>query len=209
MTETGTTTLVIMGVSGSGKTTIARELVERLGWTFAEGDDFHPPANVEKMRSGQPLDDEARRSWLGSIAAWIGEREAAGENAIVTCSALKRGFRDLLRDGHPSVLFVHVDVSRDILRKRLGSRKGHYMPASLLDSQLATLEPLQADEPGFTVPGDEPPDEVADRVVRELRTLSRDRPRVGDEPGSVPDAPGVPPGARFSCQNDTTREELP
>lgn len=207
MTHTGTTTLVIMGVSGSGKTTIARALVERLGWTFAEGDDFHPPANVEKMRAGHPLDDEDRWPWLRSVAAWIGEQEAAGENVILTSSALKRAYRDLLREGHPSVLFVHVDVPADVLRKRLVSRTGHYMPASLLDSQLAILEPLQPDEPGFPVPADEPPDEVADRVV--AHTLSRDRPRVGDEPGSVPDAPGVPPAARCTCQTDTTREESP
>lgn len=192
MTDAGTTTLVIMGVSGSGKTTIALELVERLGWTFAEGDDFHPPANVEKMRSGQPLDDADRWPWLRSIAAWIGEREAAGENAIITCSALKRAYRDLLCDGHPSVHLVHVDVSKDILRERLGSRKGHYMPASLLDSQLATLEPLQPDEPGFAVRGDGPPDEAADQVVEELRK-PRFLPRsAARRAAAEPDRPGPP-----------------
>ena len=176
MSEAGrarTTTLVVIGVSGSGKTTIAQELARRLGWPFAEGDDFHPPANVEKMRSGQPLDDEDRWPWLRSVAEWIGKREAAGENAIVTCSALKRAYRDLLRDGHPSVWFAQVMVSVDLLRQRLGSRKGHYMPASLLDSQLATLEPLQPDERGRVIPAEDEPGAVADRVLRMLRTSAR------------------------------------
>lgn len=182
MTDASTITLVIMGVSGSGKTTIALELVQRLGWVFAEGDDFHPPANVEKMRSGHPLDDEDRWPWLSSIAAWIGEREAAGENAIVTCSALKRAYRDLLRAGHPSVHFIHVDLSPEVLRDRLGGRQGHYMPASLLDSQLAMLEPLQPDEPGFAVPGDEPPDQVADLVTGELRKRGMPAPMLEEAP---------------------------
>ena len=169
MTGDGTTTLVVMGVAGSGKSAVALELVKRLGWAFAEGDDFHPSANVAKMRSGRPLDDEDRWPWLRAIAEWIGERAAAGQCAIVTCSALKRAYRELLGDGHPSVHFVHVDVSTDVLRERIGHRQGHFMPTSLLDSQLATLEPLQPDEPGFAVPADGPLDEVADRVVDELR----------------------------------------
>jgi gluconokinase len=160
---------LLMGVSGSGKTTIGAMLAGRLGWTYAEADDFHPPANVEKMRSGHPLDDDDRWPWLRTIAGWIGEREAAGQGAVVTCSALKRAYRELLRDGHPSVHFVHVAVSLPVLRERLGSRQGHYMPASLLDSQLATLEPLEPDEPGFAAAGDESPDEVADQIVSELR----------------------------------------
>lgn len=169
MTDAGTTTLVIMGVSGCGKSTVAHRLVERLGWAFAEGDDFHPPSSVAKMRSGHPLDDDDRWPWLRAIAGWIGEREAAGDSAVVTCSALKRGYRETLRDGHPSVLFVHVDVSTDVLRERLGGRQGHYMPASLLDSQLATLERVQPDEPGFAAPSNGPPDEVAELVLAELR----------------------------------------
>lgn len=169
MTGAGTTTVVVMGVAGSGKSTVGRELVKRLGWEFAEGDDFHPPANVAKMRPGHPLDDDDRWPWLRTIADWIGEREAAGQNAIVTCSALKRAYRDLLGSGHPSVHFVHVDVPTDVLRERMGRRQDHYMPPSLLDSQLATLERLQPDEPGFAVAGDGPLDEVADRVVDELR----------------------------------------
>lgn len=149
-----TTTLVVMGVSGCGKTTVARGVAEQLGWPFAEGDDFHPVANVAKMHAGIPLDDDDRQPWLLALADWIGEREAAGESAVLTCSALKRRYRDLLRSGHPSVLFAHVSVDPDVLRERLARRKGHYMPASLLDSQLAALEPLQPDESGITVPGD-------------------------------------------------------
>src|SRR5688500_8429764 len=103
-----TTSIVVMGVSGSGKSTVAAGLVERLGWEFAEGDDFHPRENVEKMRSGLPLDDDDRRPWLRSLADWIGEREQAGTSVVVTCSALKRSYRDVLRDGHPSVWFAHV-----------------------------------------------------------------------------------------------------
>lgn len=163
-----TTTLVVMGVSGSGKTTVATAVAQRLGWVFAEGDDFHPAANVEKMRSGHPLSDEDRAPWLETLAEWIGAHEAAYENAVVTCSALKRSYRDLLRDGHPSVCFVHVTASAETIRRRLERRHGHYMPATLLDSQLATLEPLQPDEPGLTLPGDGEPEAVVDELVTRL-----------------------------------------
>src|SRR3954468_9428051 len=143
-----TTSIVVMGVSGSGKSTVAAALVDRLGWEFAEGDDFHPPANVEKMRAGIPLDDDDRWPWLRRLAAWIGEHEKAGRNVVVTCSALKRKYRDVLRDGHPSVWFAHVRADPELIRDRIEHRTGHYMPASLLDSQLAILEPLADDEPG-------------------------------------------------------------
>jgi gluconokinase len=164
----GTTSVVVMGVSGSGKSTVAEVLVERLGWEFAEGDDLHPPANVEKMRAGHPLDDDDRRPWLRALAAWIGERERAGRPVVVTCSALKRSYRDLLRDGHPSVWFAHVTADPEVLRQRIGHRTGHYMPASLLDSQLATLEPLQDDEPGARISGNGPPDAVVDHLLAAL-----------------------------------------
>jgi gluconokinase len=161
-------TLVVMGVSGSGKTTVARGVADRLHWVFAEGDDFHPEANVAKMSAGQPLTDDDRWPWLERLADWIGKREEAGENAVLTCSALKRTYRDLLAHGHPSVRFVHVTVSTQTLRTRLQQRRGHYMPASLLDSQLAALEPLHSDEPGLTLPGDGAPDEVVDELIRRL-----------------------------------------
>src|SRR5215218_1642283 len=146
-----TLTFLVMGVSGVGKSSVAAELVARTGWVFAEGDEFHPERNRAKMASGRPLDDDDRWPWLRSLAAWIGEQEAAGRNAIVTCSALKRSYRDLLRDGHPSVRFVHLLAPPELIKNRVDARRGHYMPPSLLASQLDTLEPLAPDEPGFGV----------------------------------------------------------
>ena len=140
-----------MGVSGTGKSTVATLLAQHLGWPMAEGDDFHSAANVAKMHAGHPLTDADRLPWLHSIADWIGAREAAGSGGVVTCSSLKRSYRDLLRDGHPDVRFVCLVGSRELLESRLDHRVGHFMPASLLDSQLATLEPLQPDEPGATI----------------------------------------------------------
>ena len=168
-----TTSIVVMGVSGSGKTSAARELERQLGWKFIEGDDLHPEANVAKMAAGHPLEDEDRWPWLRRVAEVIGEREAAGTSLVLTCSALKRSYRDLLRDGHPSVWFAHMQVSQQVLADRLAQRKGHYMPPSLLDSQLTTLEPLAEDEPGDVIAGDAP----LDRTVAEvLSDLGRERP---------------------------------
>ena len=162
------TAVVVMGVSGSGKTTVAVELARRLGWEFAEGDDHHPAANVEKMRSGVPLDDADREPWLRTLAGWIAERERAGASCVLTCSALRRSYRDLLRTGNTSVFFAHVDVPERVLVERVTARTGHYMPPSLLTSQLATLEPLQQDEPGVTVPGTGDPASVVDAIVAAL-----------------------------------------
>ena len=164
-----TTSLVVMGVSGSGKTTVAQAAAKQLGWVFAEGDDFHPPANVAKMHAGIPLTDEDRWPWLRALADWIGAREAAGQDCVLTCSALKRVYRDLLDDGHPSVRFVHITASPETIRRRLELRRGHYMPASLLDSQLATLEPLAPDEPGLTLPGDGEPAAVLRDLICHLQ----------------------------------------
>src|SRR5918912_3722621 len=130
-----TTSIVVMGVSGSGKTSVAQELTRQLGWDYIEGDALHPEANVAKMSAGIPLDDADRWPWLRRIAEVIGEHEAAGSSFLVTCSALKRSYRDLLRNGHPSVWFAHVQVSQEVLTDRLRQRQGHYMPPSLLGSQ--------------------------------------------------------------------------
>jgi gluconokinase len=166
-----TTSIVVMGVSGSGKTSVAVELARRLGWDCIEGDELHPEANVAKMRAGIPLDDEDRRPWLRTVAAVIGERERAGTSFLVTCSALKRSYRDLLRDGHPSVWFAHVAPSEQVLTERLAARTGHYMPPSLLSSQLATLEPLAADEPGAAASGERSVEHTADELLAALRAV--------------------------------------
>jgi gluconokinase len=157
-----------MGVSGSGKSTVADGLVKRLGWKFAEGDDFHPTANVEKMRAGHPLDDDDRWPWLRRLADWIGEHERAGESVVVTCSALKRTYRDLLCEGHPSVWFAHVTADAALIRERMERRSGHYMPVSLLDSQLALLEPLGDDEPGASISGAGTPEVVVEHLLTAL-----------------------------------------
>ncbi len=162
------TAVVVMGVSGSGKTTVAVELARRMQWEFAEGDDHHPAANVAKMRAGIPLDDADREPWLRGLAGWIAERERSGTSCVLTCSALRRSYRDLLRQGNTSVYFASVDVPEEVLIERVTARTGHYMPPSLLTSQLATLEPLQQDEPGVTVPGTGNPAAVVDAIVAAL-----------------------------------------
>jgi gluconokinase len=158
--------VVVMGVSGVGKTTVGRGLASALGWTFAEGDDFHPAANVAKMAAGVPLSDDDRWPWLQAIGDWADERLAEGRSAVVTCSALKRSYRDRLRAGRPTLRFCEIDAPADVLGARVERRSGHYMPASLLPSQLATLEPLGADEPGVRVTSAVPPD----RTVRDALT---------------------------------------
>jgi gluconokinase len=151
---------VVMGVSGTGKSTIARLLTEDLGWPSAEGDDFHSAANVAKMHAGHPLTDADRAPWLAAIADWIGACETAGSGGVVTCSALKRSYRDELRRGHPDVRFICLVGGHDLLESRLENRTGHFMPASLLDSQLATFEPLAPDEPGASIDVSLPPEQI-------------------------------------------------
>ena len=162
---TATTTLVVMGVSGVGKTTVATALAERSGWSYAEGDDLHPEANRAKMAAGHPLDDDDRWPWLRRIADRIGEQEAAGRSTVITCSALRRRYRDLLRAGHPSVRFVYLAAAEPVLRARVGSRRHRYMPAALLDSQLADLEPPGDDEPAITVDATCPVPEIVTVVL--------------------------------------------
>jgi gluconokinase len=162
------TTLVLMGVAGSGKSSVMAELRDRLGWPTLEGDELHPPANVRKMAAGTPLTDRDRAPWLRRIARWIGEREREGVSSLVTCSALRRDYRDLLRDGHASVWFVHLDAPPRVLEARMERRTGHFMPASMLASQLATLEPLGRDEPGWTIDASAPIEAAAQVIVERL-----------------------------------------
>jgi gluconokinase len=154
------TIIVVMGVASSGKTTVAEALARKLDWPFRDADSFHPPANVAKMSAGTPLGDEDRWPWLEAIVAWMDARHAAGENGIVTCSALKRSYRDKLRTTKAAMQLVHLHGSRDVLAARIAARKAHFMPASLLDSQLATLEMPGADELVHTVSVDREPGEI-------------------------------------------------
>jgi gluconokinase len=165
--------VVVLGVSGAGKTTVARAVADRLGWPFAEADEFHPAANVEKMRAGHPLDDSDRRPWLEALHAYVVAEAAAGRSVVMTCSCLKRAYRETLTAGLPAVFFVQLEVPRAVLEERLRNRVGHYMPASLLGSQLDTLEPLGPDEPGIIVRADHPPAEVIETVLAKLEKALR------------------------------------
>lgn len=162
------THLVIMGVSGSGKTTLAELLAQRLGWPSAEADEFHSEANIAKMSAGTALVDGDRWPWLRSIRDWMTANAQAGNGTIVTCSALKRSYRDLLREAEGRVRFVHVTADPQMLAERLQHRSGHFMPGSLLPSQLATLEPLEADEDGIALPNNTTEQDLADRALAGL-----------------------------------------
>jgi gluconokinase len=172
--------VVVMGVSGSGKTTVAKGISTSTGLTFAEADEFHSEFNVAMMRAGLPLDDADRWPWLRALAAWVAARSTEGVSTVLACSALTRSYRDVLRQGSPGMDFVHLDGSAEVIRERMSSRAGHYMPASLLDSQIATLEPLQADESGLVLDVSLPPDELVSAAVSRLglpscRVALRDR----------------------------------
>ncbi|KAB8166507.1 AAA family ATPase [Streptomyces sp. 3MP-14] len=164
------TTVVVMGVSGVGKTTVARPLAERLGVPFAEADDFHSPANIAKMSAGTPLTDEDREPWLEAIGRWLRERRESGEGGVVTCSALKRSYRDLLRaEADGEVFFLHLTGSSELVGERIERRTDHFMPPSLLRSQLATLEPLGEDETGLSLDVSPGPEQLVAEAVRGLR----------------------------------------
>jgi len=160
--------LVLMGVSGSGKTTVARIIAERLRWPFEEGDALHPPANVAKMAAGHPLTDEDRAPWLAKVADWVDARLDAGESGVITCSALKRKYRELIDRRGERVEFVYLHGSRELIASRLAGRHGHFMPSSLLDSQFATLEEPGADEPAIRVEIGEPPEAIATDIAAAL-----------------------------------------
>ncbi|HEX5565538.1 MAG TPA: gluconokinase [Streptomyces sp.] len=148
-----------MGVSGSGKTTVGTLLAGKLGVPYAEADDFHPARNVAKMASGVPLDDDDRRPWLDAIAAWLEDRDEHG--GVVSCSALRRRYRDRLRKAAPDLFFIHLTGSPELIAERMTRRKGHFMPPELLLSQISALEPLEPDEAGAVIPVDGSPEEIA------------------------------------------------
>ena len=168
--------IVVMGVSGSGKSTVAMGIATAMGWEFAEGDEFHSQADVEKMARGEPLTDDDRWPWLRLIGDWISDRVSRGQSAVVACSALRRAYRDVLREGRPQVRFCHVLADPEVVAARMRHREGHYMPAALLPSQLATLEDLDADEPGVVVSNEGSQQEVLDRALRALERHEEDSP---------------------------------
>jgi gluconokinase len=168
--------VVVMGVSGSGKTTVASMLAGRLHWPFAEADDFHPPENIAKMHAGIPLDDEDRLPWLRAIAAQIDHWRAAGENGVITCSALKRRYREIIIGARPEVRLVYLKGELEIIHRRMVARHGHFMPASLLRSQFDTLEEPTPDERPIVVPVDQPPAAQVQRILAALTSPSASNP---------------------------------
>jgi carbohydrate kinase (thermoresistant glucokinase family) len=168
---------VVMGVSGSGKTTIGVALARRLGWPFQEGDELHPPENVAKMRAGVPLDDEDRVPWLHAVAARIDQWRERGQAGVITCSALKRKYRDVIVGERPEVRLVHLTAPPAVIAERLAGRRDHFMPASLLESQLAALEPPGPDENGLIVAMDAPVEIVVERIAALL--IRDDMPQGG------------------------------
>ncbi|MEU4999078.1 gluconokinase [Streptomyces sp. NPDC021622] len=163
--------VVVMGVAGTGKTTIGPLLADRLGVPYAEGDDFHPPANIAKMSAGTPLTDDDRWPWLDAIGAWAHGR--AGRGGVVSSSALKRSYRDRLRAEAPGLVFVHLTGTRELIEDRMSHRQGHFMPTALLDSQFATLQPLGADEAGVAVDVTGTPQEISERAYEALLALDK------------------------------------
>lgn len=160
------TPTVVMGVSGSGKSTVGAALAQRLGVPFADADDMHPAANIAKMAAGHPLDDDDRHPWLERIGAWLADHPAGG---VVSCSALKRKYRDQLREHVDGLEFLNLQGSHEVIARRQASRPGHFMPASLLASQFATLEPLQPDENGVVIDVDQSVDAIVEQYVRTMQ----------------------------------------
>lgn len=159
--------VVVMGVSGTGKSTVGGLLAGALGVPYAEADAFHPPANIAKMSAGTPLTDDDRAPWLQAIGAWA--RDRAGLGGVVSCSALKRRYRDTLRTAAPGLFFLHLNGERELIAERLGGRAGHFMPTALLDSQFADLEPLQPDEQGAALPVVAVPEAITARAMATLK----------------------------------------
>jgi len=158
----------MMGVSGSGKTTVGDRLAHRLGWAFKEGDDLHPPANIAKMKAGQPLTDDDRAPWLAAVARWIDDWRRSGISGVITCSALKHTYRRVLADGRPQVRFVYLKGDAALLSHRLARRRGHFMPPSLLASQFDDLEPPAPEEGALVVGVGQPVEAQVEAIVRSL-----------------------------------------
>lgn len=171
--------VLVAGVSGSGKTTVGSLLAARLGWPFADGDSFHPAANIARMRAGQPLTDADRWPWLAAIGGWMDERIAAGQSAVLACSALKRSYRAALLDGRPAARMVFLALSRDQAAQRLRARHGHFFPAQLLDSQFADLEMRQDLKRMIVVPAVGEPDSVVADCMARLGLTADHRPPPG------------------------------
>jgi gluconokinase len=161
-------TIVVMGVSGCGKSTVGTRLARELGATFLDADDFHPPDNVERMRAGMALTDAERAPWLDALTARLLAAGAADEKAVLACSALKRSYRDALRRGAPALTLVHLTGSPALLAERVTARPGHYMPPTLLPSQLATLEPPAADERAITLDVAAPTDALVAAILKHV-----------------------------------------
>ena len=169
----GVAAIVVMGVSGAGKSTVGKLIAAQLDCPFRDADSFHPPANIAKMASGVPLTDEDRQPWLQAIADWIGEHRAAGTTCVVTCSALKRSYRDLVTGNQCADLrLVYLKGDMALIEARLKARKGHFMPPALLRSQFDALEEPRADERAIVVSIDATPEEIAARAIEMLREAS-------------------------------------
>jgi gluconokinase len=164
--------VLVMGVSGSGKTTVGEALAEELGFEMIEGDDHHPPENVAKMAAGTPLTDDDRRPWLQTLAELLSDRHARGQRTVLACSALRRAYRDILRAAVPAdeTFIIQLEADPETLRGRMESRRGHYMPPALLESQLAALEPLHPDERGVIVDATRPNDVVVAEAISAIRS---------------------------------------
>jgi len=181
--EAATCALIVMGVSGAGKSTIAAALARRLGWRYGDGDTFHPASNVAKMKAGQRLNDDDRRPWLQAIADEIDRLCGAGERAVIACSALKRVYRDILVHGRRDVRIVFLNGTQPLIASRLAARKGHFMPPDLLASQFRTLEPPDDDERNITISIEASVDAIVDTIVQQL---NRDDAASGASKGGRP-----------------------
>lgn len=178
------TCVVVMGVSGVGKSTTAELIADALGWPLAEADDFHPRANIDKMSAGLPLTDADRAPWLRAIRDWISERSAAGVSVVVTCSALKRSYRDVLREADARVRFVFLHTTEHVVLDRLSKRSGHFMPPTLLGSQFADLQPLGPDEDGVAIDPADAPQSVAATAIARLGLPTSSDPRQSTSNGA-------------------------